>query len=348
MSTTTEPDQHPDLDAARDRERRRRLSAFLLGKRQAVASCTTHVADYARREDRVGHPFGQDEVAEALDVSREWYAALEVGSSIRPSTALLDRTATLFALSDDERVTLLRLGIREGAGALTPLRAIAQTAAPGAFVSALRSLGEIESTAYELACIRERYHLTGAARGGAARPRIVESWERCRALGVDPTRTNVPTRDDVEALREVNERLVRAADPVLVRLADAFGGTGYVVVLSDPHGYLIDLAGDLDVRRAFSRLEFDIGNDWSEAAAGTNAIGTAIADKRPLQMFAGEHFCEGTVRFTCTAAPIYEPRTRMIAGVVDISGSYRLARPHLLGVVMQAALEIEEHLALLS
>jgi hypothetical protein len=36
-----------------------------------------------------------------------------------------------------------------------------------------------------------------------------------------------------------------------------------------------------------------------------------------------------------------------IAGILDISRAYILVRQHLVGVIMQAALEIEERLALL-
>jgi transcriptional regulator with XRE-family HTH domain len=336
-----------DVDAVRDRERRRRLSAFLLAKRRGVAPSVTHVGDYARRENRVGGPFLQDEIAEALGVSMPWYAALELGSSIRPTSALLDRTATLFALSDEERVTLFRLGLRESVAPLDVPRQLAEAAAPSTYAAAPRSPAEIDDAAYELARIRERYHLTGAAEGGAARPRIVESWDRCRTFGVDPDTKRAPVHENVDELREANARLLRAADPILVYLADAFAGTGYAVIVSDAHGVLLDLAGDLDVRRTLSRLEYEVGNDWSEAAAGSNAIGTSIVDNRALQMFAAEHFCEGAVSFTCTAAPIYDPETRAITGVLDISGSYRLARPHLIGVVMQFALEIEERLGLL-
>jgi glycerol kinase len=52
------------------------------------------------------------------------------------------------------------------------------------------------------------------------------------------------------------------------------------------------------------------------------------------------------VTLTGTAAPIWDPTTREIVGVLDITGSYRLVRQHLIGVVMQATLEIEETLAL--
>jgi transcriptional regulator with XRE-family HTH domain len=337
-----------DIDVRRDQERRKQLSAFLSGKRQHVDPHAGRVGTYLRRQNRIGRPFTQEEVAEALAVSRQWYAALEMGASIRPSTGLLDRIATVFALRDDERVTLFRLAIREFGVALQSTGSILDGPLPRtAYAAAISSPAEIDDAAYMLARVREQYVLAGTTVGTPARSRIVASWDRCRELGVDPNRKRAPMYDDLAERRAANERLLRAADPVLVYLADQLAGTGYVVVITDTDGHLLDVAGDLDARRSLARIEFEPGGDWSEAAAGTNAIGTALADHRPLQLLAAEHFCDAPQPFTCTAAPICAPGTREIVGVLDITGRYQLVRPHLVGVVMQAALEIEERLALL-
>jgi transcriptional regulator with XRE-family HTH domain len=336
-----------DLDLQRDQERRRRLAAFLLERRRAVDQRAASVGPYPRRQNRIGRPFTQEEVAEALDVSRQWYAALEMGSSIRPSTALVERIATLYALTGLERVALLCLAIREFAPVLqVSPQPPPDPENPTPFAAALRSPAAIDDAAYRLAHIRERYHLTGAVDGAPARPRILASWDRSRRLAVEPTRKRAPIRDDLAERRAENERLLRAADPVVMHLADQFAGTGYVIVITDAAGLLLDIAGDLDARRKLERIDFTLGADWSEGAVGTNAIGTAIADARPMQLLAAEHYCDAPLPFTCTAAPICAPRTREIVGVLDISGAYSLVRPHLLGVVMQSALEIEERLAL--
>jgi transcriptional regulator with XRE-family HTH domain len=337
-----------DAEARRDQERRRALSAFLLQKRQRVDPHAKQVGPYTRRDNRMGRPFTQEEVAEALDVSRQWYAGLEMGSSIRPSTTLVDRIATLYALSDEERVTLFRLAIREFGTHLTPVGAIMEGLAPRtAHAAAVRSPAEIDVAAYDLARIRDRYLERGHTDDVAARPRIVASWDRCRAFGVDPNRKRAPFNADLAELRAANERLLRASDPVVMCLADQFAGTGYVIVITDVEGRLLDLAGDLGTRRRLARIEFEPGGDWSEAGCGTNAVGTAIADGRPFQLLAAEHFCDAPLALTCTAAPVWIAGTQTMAGVLDITGAYDLVRPHLVGVVMQAALEIEERLALL-
>lgn len=239
---------------------------------------------------------------------------------------------------------LFRLAIREFAVPLTSTSVLLGGASPdSAYVAAIRGPTDIDATATELARLRERYHVGGTS--GAMRPRIAQSWLRCRDLGVNPSRADAPMGASVDDLLTANERLLRAAGPIVRHLADEFAGTGYAVAVTDPQGYVLEVAGDLDLRLSLSRFNFDRGGDWSEPAIGTNAIGTAIADRRALQVLGAEHFCEAPVRFTCTAAPIFAPASSEIVGVLDISGSYKLLRPHLVGVIMQAALEIEEQLS---
>jgi sigma-54 dependent transcriptional regulator, acetoin dehydrogenase operon transcriptional activator AcoR len=246
-----------------------------------------------------------------------------------------------------DRVRVFRFRNRQFAKERTRAQMLTDAAPqPAAYAVAVSSPSEIDARAYELARIRDRYHAGGIA-AAAMRPRVVRSWERCRELGVDPSLKRAPIRANVDELRTANERLLRAAEPILARLVDAFSGTGYAVIMSDAHGYLLVLAGDPDVRRRLFRRGVEEGADWSEAAAGTNAVGTAVLDRRPLQLLGAEHFCDAPTPFTCTAAPIYAPGTLEVAGVLDISGSYTLVRPHLVGLVMCAALEIEESMALL-
>jgi len=87
------------------------------------------------------------------------------------------------------------------------------------------------------------------------------------------------------------------------------------------------------------------GGDWTEATAGTNAIGTVLVDARPLQLVGAEHFGDEWQDLTCTAAPIRDYLTDTMAGVLVIAGRYDLARPELTALVSQYALEIEEELA---
>ena len=86
------------------------------------------------------------------------------------------------------------------------------------------------------------------------------------------------------------------------------------------------------LRRA-DPLGFTEGAVWTEDRVGTNAIGTALAEQAPVQLFSAEHFEEGQHPWYCTASPIHDPRTGALLGVVDVSGPALTLHPALIALV---------------
>src|SRR2546423_4199624 len=201
---------------------------------------------------------------------------------------------------------------------------------------------EIERTARQLRAIREGFLTTGSLVAHSPRSLILESWQRCHAMNVNPSRRVAPLAVARESqlyhLREANELLIRATRSVMGRLTDFLAGSGYVIVLSDAKGCLLDVLGDAGIRRRLARIDFVPGGNWSEAAAGTNAIGTALADRHIVQLMAAEHYCDGWQDLTCTAAPIRHPVTGEVMGILDVTGDYRLIRPFLTTTLAEATI----------
>jgi transcriptional regulator with XRE-family HTH domain len=333
------------------------LGAFLKRLRQQFDRHAPTLGPYRRVPHRVGRAVTQEEVAEALEVTRTWYALIEAENA-RASPALLDRIGIIFALDAHDRLALFQLGIPglatsrpEPADEARTLNALSSQSLTRLGLT-IGSLSEIERTAKRLASLRETFLSDGDAQALPIRARIVNSWTRCVAAGVDAAQRTAPltiTRDaQLAELREENERLLRAARGVVAYLANELADSGYAVVLVDRNGCILELTGDAGVRRGLERHTFLPGGLWSEVAAGTNAIGTALADGRPFQLLAGEHFCDGWQDFSCSAAPIRDPRSFEIVGLIDITGNYKLIRSHLLPLIMQCALLIEEELTLLN
>ncbi len=215
----------------------------------------------------------------------------------------------------------------------------------------IASPSEIERTARQLTALREEFLDRGTFATYVPRPLILASWQRSQAVQVDPARHWAPlaiAREiELQELRKANEPLIHAAHSVMSHLTDFLADSGYVVVLSDAHGRLLEVIGEAAIRRRLARIDFIAGGDWSEAAAGTNAIGTALADGHIVQLMAAEHYCEGWQDLTCTVAPIRHPLTGEVIGVLDLTGDYRLIRSFLTGLVAAAALEIEQKLGIL-
>lgn len=188
--------------------------------------------------------------------------------------------------------------------------------------------------------------LTRQTRPEGLRAGIAASWERCRAQGVDPLRTLAPRHLSEKELEEAwqSHPLTPYLEPVVKELSVLADGSGHLVVVCDGQGQILRLIGDRQVRREAEKMNFVPGSLWSEAAAGTNAIGTALAAGHPIQVFAAEHFCQPVHRWTCSAAPILDPATGRPLAVLDLTGFREVVHPHTLTAVVAAAQTVERQL----
>jgi transcriptional regulator with XRE-family HTH domain len=340
-----------------DQRRRLELRDFLVAVRSRLTPVDVGLPEASRRRRIAG--LSQTDVAELLGTSTEWYRWFEVGREVRVSERFLERLADALRLAPLDRVTLYRLALPGLYVAQSHLGGVSRASDCGIDAASLPILpaalsvpigpeADLESAARSFASAREVF-LTGKGHDPpVARPRVLRSWQRSMALGIDAAQQVAPcavsSDAELKERREVNERLLRSANQIVRSLADSLTDTGYAVVLTDADGCLLSFDGDSEIRRHALRRGFEPGRDWSERAAGTNAIGIALSDGRPFQLMSGEHFCEGWADYVCTAAPIRHPSTSELVGVLDITALYGLTRPQLLGLVMQSSCEIEEAL----
>lgn len=188
---------------------------------------------------------------------------------------------------------------------------------------------------------------------GVLDPRVVRaevgnSWQRCKGFNVSPQRPQDEPSEEYARLDErryQKEQLCRIARPFMRDLCYYGIGSGFQVVLTDENGYLLDVLGDSEISRRTKEVQLCAGADWSEARRGTNAIGTALVERRPIHIYAWEHYCENNQFLTCAAAPIHDPDGSVI-GVLDVSGDCRQANPHTLALVVATARGIENQFRL--
>ncbi len=180
----------------------------------------------------------------------------------------------------------------------------------------------------------------------AVRRIILKSWHRCVESGLDP-QSDVPhdylRGEDLAAVLKSREKLINVARPFMTDLYTIVKGTGFVIVLANEEGYILELFGDEGMTEAPMISNFFIGASWQEKDAGTNAIGTALEEQLPVQVSGPEHFCRKHHAITCSAAPIIDPDGNLV-GILDISGAYESAHIHTLGMVVAAAKAITAQL----
>ncbi|HWM10278.1 MAG TPA: hypothetical protein VNO82_13085 [Solirubrobacteraceae bacterium] len=179
---------------------------------------------------------------------------------------------------------------------------------------------------------------------------ISDSWRRSFAAGVEPTGNRLaPVVADEDETHELFEQHALARALPLIR--ECMGETavegGYLIVLSDADGVLLCIEGSAAIRmRAAEVMNFAEGTLWSETGAGTNAIGTAVAVDHAVQVFGPEHFHEPVQRWVCSAAPIHDPDTGALLGVIDLTGDFSTVHPASLAVATATAAAVEGSLAL--
>jgi signal transduction histidine kinase len=195
---------------------------------------------------------------------------------------------------------------------------------------------------------REWEHFVSAGQVNGVRAPVADSWRRSLDAGVDPSGSRLaPVTTD---RREASERwgahpLAQAAPLIRGCLAGIADESEHLIVISDAAGMLLQVDGEAGVRsRAADSMNFTEGALWSEDGAGTNAVGTALAADHAVQIFASEHFIEVVQAWTCSAAPVHDPETGELLGVIDLTGLQRNVHPHSLAVVMTTARAVEGHL----
>lgn len=148
--------------------------------------------------------------------------------------------------------------------------------------------------------------------------------------------------DEVNARWEVHP-LSSAAD--LIRDCLEALASEHLVVISDADGTLLRVEGDPGVRLdAAESINFTEGAAWSEAGAGTNAVGTALAAEHAVQVFAAEHFNSVVQAWVCSAAPVRDPDTARVIGVIDLTSRMTIAHLHAFVSAVATARAVEAQL----
>jgi hypothetical protein len=200
--------------------------------------------------------------------------------------------------------------------------------------------------ARELKRLWERF--LGDGKVDAVRTPIADSWRRSHEAGVDPSGDHLAPvlADEDETSARWDVHPLAAALPLiedsLTAIADE---SAHLIVLSDAEGLLLWIGGNASVRLAAAdSMNFTEGALWSENGAGTNAIGTALAADHAVQVFAAEHFNEVVQAWTCAAAPVHDPESGRLLGIIDLTGKMTTVHPHSLALATTTAKAVESQL----
>ncbi|OGB24434.1 MAG: hypothetical protein A3I66_10495 [Burkholderiales bacterium RIFCSPLOWO2_02_FULL_57_36] len=175
---------------------------------------------------------------------------------------------------------------------------------------------------------------------------ISASWQRCLDAGLDPR--SVPEISVLEApeLRRRQEgsgHVYPLARAEMEMLYHQIAGSEFMIAFADADGVVLDTLSDQAFGASSNGRQIMCGSMWSEAVAGTNALGTAAAMQQSVIIHGAEHFFSCYRPISCAAAPVRDAGGRMV-GLLDASSNCASRQSHTLALVQMAATHIENGL----
>ncbi|MEI5947823.1 sigma-54-dependent Fis family transcriptional regulator [Bacillus albus] len=173
--------------------------------------------------------------------------------------------------------------------------------------------------------------------------RISESWYRCKQANVNPHMNKgqkILSSNVFQDQKKKSEIFLDIAIPQLQNMRKTIDELQMMALLIDPDGYVLSLSGNQQTLKRAKHINFIEGVKWTEAAVGTNAIGTALQIEEAIMISGTEHYSVASHSWSCAAAPIHNDDGKLI-GVLDFSCPIEFSHPYMLGMVTSIAHAIE-------
>ncbi|NDI05482.1 MAG: sigma-54-dependent Fis family transcriptional regulator [Rhodobacteraceae bacterium] len=186
----------------------------------------------------------------------------------------------------------------------------------------------------------------GKIPSGALPSVIAESWHLSLENGLDPFEG---VGDYVLNEREFSNqtsqysKLINYSRPELETLYDQIAGSNFVIALGSPDGVVLDTLADTQFGYSSAGKAVIPASVWTEELRGTNALGTCLRTRKPVQVYGGEHYLRVHSDVSCISAPIFDGKGNL-AGLLDASCRSTIRQQHTAALVQMSAGNIENSL----
>ncbi len=128
-----------------------------------------------------------------------------------------------------------------------------------------------------------------------------------------------------------------------------------VAAVGDVGSTIIWTAASAQMRNVAERVHFVEGGQWREELVGTNALALSLKTQQASCVFSSEHYMSSLHDWVCYAAPILDPHSKQVLGVIDLSTTWKnhnslgmLAAERCASLIQNALLESAKTAALYS
>lgn len=177
-------------------------------------------------------------------------------------------------------------------------------------------------------------------------PAIQKAHERSETFGLHASGRpdyDVLSGVGLELKREQNRVLCVHATPVMETLHEQIVNTQSMIVLTNAEGLILHSIGDDDFLQRAEKVALRPGANWAEDRQGTNAIGTALAERCAMVVHGDQHYLAANRFLTCSSVPIFDPYGDVV-GVLDVTGDHRSYHQHTMALARMSVQMIENHL----
>ena len=157
-----------------------------------------------------------------------------------------------------------------------------------------------------------------SAHGTIIKQDILSSWQRSNLAQIPQTRLAAPLADQAHLQNTLTQALNYCGHE-LKQIAEQ---SDMVVAVGDIGSTIIWSAAQGKMQKAAEKVHFVAGGQWGEECVGTNALALSIKTQQSCCVFSNEHYMPSVQDWVCYAAPIIDPYSKNILGVIDLSTTW--------------------------
>jgi hypothetical protein len=175
---------------------------------------------------------------------------------------------------------------------------------------------------------------------------ILSSWQRSESAAIPADRKAAPLSQVKSAHTSALNQAVLLCKEDLKNIAQQ---SSMVIAVGDVGSTIIWSASSGQMQREAERVHFIEGGQWREDLVGTNALALTLKTQQSSCVFSNEHFMSSVQDWACYAAPIVDPNSKQILGVIDLSTTWNhhnslglLAAERCASIIQSALLETQK------
>lgn len=151
---------------------------------------------------------------------------------------------------------------------------------------------------------------------------LASSWERSSNAGLKQVKkpddinvTGALLKERMHNSSSVIEAVEQCALPLFNQV---LARTDSRLILTDAEGVILASWGQERFRERLMSIALESGTCWQERLKGTNAIGTALYEKKAVSIIGEQHFIKQHRFISCSASPLFDYQGELV-GILDIT-----------------------------